>query len=73
MAIWFILLVMKPEKEHEAYLELVRTIDIEYVYPLFGEWDILVKIVGVEDELRNIVEQIGRIDGVLTVKTLIGL
>ena len=74
MVIWFVLINTSPTDEHMVYNQLCRMDEIEYVYPLFGEWDLIIKLVADSDMiLENImIEKIKTIKGILSVKTLIG-
>lgn len=70
----YVLIVTTGADEHEVYNALSKTAEVEEVWPLFSEWDILVKIVAetVEELGRIICEKITPLEGVLTIKTLIG-
>ncbi len=74
MVVWFVLINTSPTDEHLVYNQLCRMNEIEYVYPLFGEWDLIIKLVAESDNiLENImIEKIKTIKGILSVKTLIG-
>ena len=74
MVVWFVLINTSPTDEHMVYNQLCRMDEIEYVYPLFGEWDLIIKLVAESDNiLENImIEKIKTIKGILSVKTLIG-
>ena len=72
MPVWYVLVICEPCKEHEVYTRISR-LDIDYIYPLFGEWDIIIKISGEDEELKEIVTKKIKGDGVLTTKTLMGL
>jgi DNA-binding Lrp family transcriptional regulator len=74
MAIGFALLSISPLKEKEVY-ELLKNIpEITEVHPLFGEYDILLKIESDNiDSIGNVViNKIRSINGVMDTKTLIG-
>jgi len=73
MPTWFVLLVMDAEKEHEVYNSLCRSDKVKEVHPLFGEWDILVKLEGEKNFLIETIKNELKIDGVLATKTLVGL
>jgi len=70
----YILIVTTELDEHHVYNALSKTVEVDEVWPLFGEWDVLVKIGAetVEDLGQIISEKITPVKGVLTVKTLIG-
>jgi len=74
MAIGFALLSISPLYEKGVYETLKNTAEIVEVHPLFGEYDILVKI-----ECENIdaigeivIKRIRATKGVMDTKTLIG-
>lgn len=74
MAIGFALLSISPLHEKLVYESLKRILEISEVHPLFGEYDILLKI-----ECENIdsigdivINKIRAIKGVMDTKTLIG-
>ena len=74
MAIGFALLSISPLHEKKVY-ELLKSIpEITEVHPLFGEYDILLKIeCGDIDSIGDIViNKIRSIQGVMDTKTLIG-
>lgn len=61
-------------KEHMAYNTLCKIDDVEEIYPLFGDWDLIVKI-SAEDEAElkdKILNKIKPVEGILATKTLIG-
>ena len=70
----FVLINTSPLYEHEVYNTLIRKTNILEVHPLFGEYDIIVKIEGnTPDEISDIiVKDIRNIKGVLVTKTLTG-
>jgi len=72
MPTWYILAVMDVEKEHTVYNTLCRSKNIKEVHPLFGEWDLIIKITGETEQLIKIVKEDIKIDGVLATKTLRG-
>lgn len=74
MAIGFALLSISPLKEKEVYEKLNTITEIVEVHPLFGEFDILVKIECRDiDEIGSIViNKIRSTRGVMDTKTLIG-
>ena len=74
MAIGFALLSISPLYEKKVY-ELLKSIpEITEVHPLFGEYDILLKIETDNiDTIGNVViNKIRSIQGVMDTKTLIG-
>ncbi|RLF42074.1 MAG: Lrp/AsnC family transcriptional regulator [Thermoplasmata archaeon] len=72
-AIGFALLTISPLKEKEVYNKLHEISEVTEVYPLFGEYDILLKIeAGDIDSIGDIViHKIRVIQGVTDTKTLI--
>jgi DNA-binding Lrp family transcriptional regulator len=74
MAIGFALLSISPLHEKTVYEKLTQIPEIVEVHPLFGEFDILVKIEASDiDSIGGIViNKIRSIQGVMDSKTLIG-
>ncbi|MCJ7697681.1 MAG: Lrp/AsnC ligand binding domain-containing protein [Thermoplasmata archaeon] len=74
MAIGFALLSISPLHEKTVYEKLTHISEIVEVHPLFGEFDILVKIEASDiDSIGGIViNKIRAIQGVMDSKTLIG-
>lgn len=74
MAIGFALLSISPLYEKSVYSALKNIIEITEIHPLFGEYDILVKIeCGDIDHIGEIViQKIRALKGVVDSKTLIG-
>jgi DNA-binding Lrp family transcriptional regulator len=74
MALGFVLVKISPKKEKEVYEKLANLEEIEELYPLFGEYDLIAKIVVRDfEELSDIVvKKIRSLDGVLETKTLTG-
>jgi DNA-binding Lrp family transcriptional regulator len=74
MAIGFALLSISPLHEKTVYDKLTHIKEIIEVHPLFGEFDILVKIEASDiDSIGSIViNKIRSIQGVIDSKTLIG-
>lgn len=60
--------------EHLIYNKLSKTEEVLEVFPLFSEWDIILKIQAeTEDELGKIIlKKIKSLKGVLSTKTMIG-
>lgn len=73
-AIGFALLSISPMYEKEVYERLGKIPEITELHPLFGEFDILVKIEGQDiDTIGSVViNKIRSIKGVMDSKTLIG-
>ena len=62
----FVCISTKPAEEHRVYSKLLRIDGVIEIHPLFGEYDLIVKI-GAQDDskLKKIVdEQIKEIDAV---------
>lgn len=74
MAIGFALLSISPLHEKTVYEKLKQIPEIIEVHPLFGEFDILVKIEAHDiDSIGSIViNKIRSVQGVVDTKTLIG-
>ena len=74
MAIGFALLTISPLHEKEVFDKLKSTPEIVEVHPLFGEYDILLKIE--TDDIDTIgdvvIHKIRSLKGVTDTKTLIG-
>ncbi len=73
-AIGFALLSISPLHEKDVYDCLKRIPEIIEVHPLFGEYDILIKISCSDiDEVGSVViKKIRSLQGVVDTKTLIG-
>jgi len=71
----FVLISTVPGKEHEVYNKISKIQYVVEIHPLFGEYDLIVKIDAKDySELGKIViEQIRTIDGVIDTKTLTGI
>ena len=74
MSIGFVLINTAPALEHEVYNNLSNIPQILELYPLFGEYDLIVKI-----EVENfeklgeiVIDHIRSIRGVIDTKTLTG-
>ena len=74
MAIGFALLSISPLKEKEVYETLSRIPEVTEVHPLFGEYDILLKIEASDIDMIGdvVINKIRSIQGVMDTKTLIG-
>lgn len=71
----YVLLITKPRFEHDIYLALSRAQEINDIFPLFGEYDLIAKIEAEDNEaIQKVVEEkIKSMEGVLCTKTLMGL
>ncbi|MCD6494352.1 MAG: Lrp/AsnC ligand binding domain-containing protein [Archaeoglobaceae archaeon] len=74
MALGFVLIKVAPRKEKEVYSRLASLEEVEELYPLFGEYDLIAKIVvkDFEELSEVVVKKIRALDGVLETKTLTG-
>jgi DNA-binding Lrp family transcriptional regulator len=74
MAIGFALISISPLHEKTVYEKLKQIPEIIEVHPLFGEFDILVKIEAHDiDSIGSIViNKIRSVQGIVDTKTLIG-
>ena len=74
MAIGFALLSISPLNEKEVYEQLGNIREIKEIHPLFGEFDILVKMECSDiDSIGGVViNKIRSLKGVVDTKTLIG-
>ena len=74
MATGFALLTISPLHEKTVYEELTNIPQVTEIHPLFGEYDILVKINANDiDQIGEIViNKIRSLKGVMDTKTLIG-
>ncbi len=75
LSIAFVLISTVPGKEMEVYEKISKIKYVVEIHPLFGEYDLIVKI-DVKDfsELGKIViEKLRTIDGVIDTKTLTGI
>lgn len=74
MAVGYVLLNVVPGKEHDVYLSLKELESVADVTVLFGDYDLIVKLVA--EDLSSIatavVESIRQIPGILDSKTLAG-
>ena len=74
MAVGYVLLNVVPGKEHDVYLSLKDLESVADVTVLFGDYDMIVKLVA--EDLSSIatavVESIRQIPGILDSKTLAG-
>ena len=74
MAIGFALLSISPLNEKQVYEALNNMTEITEVHPLFGEYDILVKIECSDiDHIGEVViKKIRALNGIVDSKTMIG-
>ena len=72
--IHFILIITEPAREHEIYNQLNRTEEILEVHPLFGEYDLILKLeCKTTEEATTVIKKIRQMEGVLAIKTLMGI
>jgi DNA-binding Lrp family transcriptional regulator len=74
MAIGFALLSISPLHEKKVYDSLKSVPEITEIHPLFGEYDILVKIScnDIDTVGEVVIRKIRSLQGVVDTKTLIG-
>lgn len=74
MALGFVLIKVSPKREKEVYETLSSIDEVDELYPLFGEYDLITKLVVNDFEQLSdvIVNKIRSIEGVLETKTLTG-
>jgi DNA-binding Lrp family transcriptional regulator len=75
LSVAFVLISTIPGKEREVYDKISKIKYVAELHPLFGEYDLMVKIDATDfSELGKIViDQIRTIDGVIDTKTLTGI
>jgi DNA-binding Lrp family transcriptional regulator len=74
MSIGFILIKAAPALEHEVYIKLLKVQQIIELQPLFGEYDLIVKIEAEDFEKlgKIVIDKIRSVKGVIDTKTLTG-
>jgi DNA-binding Lrp family transcriptional regulator len=74
MRVGFVLIEVAPHHESEVYSALKKVKEIEELHGLFGEWDMLAKIVADDLEAVSeiVVRKIRSQQGVIRTDTLIG-
>ena len=66
MAVGYVLLNVVPGKEHDVYLHLKDQDNVADVTVLFGDYDLIVKLVAEDlSPLQTVVESIRQIPGIL--------
>jgi DNA-binding Lrp family transcriptional regulator len=75
VVIGFVLIRVSPQFESEAFDNLSKIPEINELHPLFGEYDIIVKIKADDYECIGeiIIHKIRTIDGIIDTKTLTGI
>jgi len=74
MVVSFVLINTSPRKEHQVYNTLINIKEISEVHPLFGSFDLIVKL-DMEDlaDMGKIIDdKIRMVDGIIDTKTLNG-
>jgi DNA-binding Lrp family transcriptional regulator len=71
----FVLISTRPAMELAVYNELLKNKLVKDVHPLFGEFDLIIKLEvdGFDTLGRVVVEEIRTIEGVQETKTLTGI
>jgi len=74
MAMGFVLITTAPTHERDVYTKLSKVSEVVEVHPLFGEYDLIVKVEPEDFEKLGdiVVNKIRSIDGVIDTKTLTG-
>ncbi|RLI85372.1 MAG: Lrp/AsnC family transcriptional regulator [Archaeoglobales archaeon] len=74
MALGFVLIKVSPKYEREVYEEIASLKEVHELYPLFGEYDLIAKVVVRDfEELSDVVvNKIRTVKGVIETKTLTG-
>ena len=74
MAVGYVLLNVAPGVEHDVYLQLKDLEDVADVTVLFGDYDLIVKLVAenLSSIATSVVNTIRQIPGVIDSKTLAG-
>lgn len=74
MNVYFILANTKPMEEHHAYMAISKMEDISEIFPLFGEYDLLIKIESeTNEEAIKIINKVRMVEGISATKTLTGI
>jgi DNA-binding Lrp family transcriptional regulator len=75
MAIGFVLINVAPAHENDVFKKISKIPEITELHPLFGEYDLIAKIVTKDYEALGdiVVNKIRSITGVLDTKTLTGI
>ena len=69
----YVLVSAKPMSEHEVYLHLVKSEDVDEVFPLFGEFDIIFRIKAESKGEASVkIQKLLDFKGILATKTLFG-
>jgi DNA-binding Lrp family transcriptional regulator len=74
MSMVFVLIKVAPALEHEVYNKLLKIREIIELQPLFGEYDLIVKIEAENFEKlgKVVINNVRSVKGVIDTKTLTG-
>ncbi|MCX9013899.1 MAG: Lrp/AsnC ligand binding domain-containing protein [Candidatus Methanoperedens sp.] len=74
MAVGFVLINVAPKAEKRVFDTMIKWDEIEELYPLFGDYDLIAKIQAKDYETLSdiIVQKIRAMEGVTETKTLTG-
>lgn len=74
MAVGFVLINVAPGMERKVFDTMIKWDEIQELYPLFGEYDLIAKISAPDYETLSdiVVQKIRTIKGVTETKTLTG-
>lgn len=74
MVVGFVLIKVVPGKEKEVYEKIASIKEVEELYPLFGEYDMIAKVVvkSIPELSDIVVNGIRSIGGIVETKTLMG-
>jgi DNA-binding Lrp family transcriptional regulator len=75
VVIGFVLMHVSPLYEHEVFNKLTRLAEVIEVHPLFGEYDLIIKIKAEDYERIGeiVIDKIKTIEGITDTKTLTGM
>jgi DNA-binding Lrp family transcriptional regulator len=75
MVIGFVLMHVAPLHEYEVFNQLSKLHEVKEIHPLFGEYDLIVKIEAEDYESIGeiIIQKIKTIKGIIDTTTLTGL
>ena len=75
MVVGFVMISTRPSMEKQVYDKLEKDPEIIEMHPLFGEYDIIVKVEAKDFNgvAKIVLENIRSIDGVLNTQTLSGI
>lgn len=72
MTTGFVLIITSPMYEHEVYNKLLKNEKIKEIHPLFGEYDLIIKIDCNDFQSMGefIINEIRTLKGIIATKTL---